>query len=79
MAKRKGLGRGLDALLSGVQTPVEGEEAPTGELRQLPVDLVARGRYQPRLAIHAEALERLAEIDTILGNKPTGERDWRDG
>ena len=20
-----------------------------------------------------------AEIDTILGNKPTGERDWRDG
>jgi ParB family chromosome partitioning protein len=61
MAKRKGLGRGLDALLSGVQTPVEGEEAPTGELRQLPVDLVARGRYQPRLAIHAEALERLAD------------------
>jgi ParB family chromosome partitioning protein len=61
MAKRKGLGRGLDALLSGVQAPVDGDQAPAGELRQLPVDLVERGRYQPRLAIDAEALEGLAD------------------
>jgi ParB family chromosome partitioning protein len=61
MAKRKGLGRGLDALLSGVSAPVDGDGSPPGELRQLPVDLVERGRYQPRLAIDAEALERLAD------------------
>ena len=61
MAKRRGLGRGLDALLSGVQANGEGAGAPVGELRQLPVDLVERGRYQPRLSIDPEALQSLAD------------------
>ena len=60
MAKRKGLGRGLDALLGGL--PAEGmDEAkdPTA-LRQLPVESIERGRYQPRTFIDEEALDALA-------------------
>jgi ParB family chromosome partitioning protein len=66
-AKRKGLGRGLDALLGGASpaSPV-GEEANEAgerqeELKQIPVDLIQRGKYQPRRDMHPEALEELAE------------------
>ena len=42
-------------------TPADGEEAQAdGLLRRLPVDLVGRGRWQPRLDIDAGALEELA-------------------
>jgi ParB family transcriptional regulator, chromosome partitioning protein len=68
--KRKGLGKGLDALLgAGVATPAsepikspEDIEAAVvdGRLAQLPVELVQRGRYQPRRDMHQEALEELA-------------------
>ncbi|HNB91140.1 MAG TPA: ParB/RepB/Spo0J family partition protein, partial [Plasticicumulans sp.] len=74
MAIRKGgLGRGLDALLGAARslpaqtpaatpaTPADGEEAQAdGLLRRLPVELVGRGRWQPRLDIDAGALEELA-------------------
>ncbi len=57
--KRRGLGRGLDALLSDVQevagTPRAGEE-----LRMVPVERLERGRYQPRKDIRPEALTELA-------------------
>ncbi|HEX5863612.1 MAG TPA: chromosome partitioning protein ParB, partial [Casimicrobiaceae bacterium] len=43
MAKLKGLGRGLDALLSG------GDEATASDaLRSLPIERIRSGRYQPR-------------------------------
>ncbi|WP_185234060.1 ParB/RepB/Spo0J family partition protein [Teredinibacter franksiae] len=78
MAKRKGLGRGLDALLSGsssAATPAEAIKAATevaaeitsadvskdGTLKALPVELLQRGKYQPRRDMHPEALEELAE------------------
>ena len=55
MAKMKGLGRGLDALLSG------GEEPRTGDqLQLLKVDTLKPGRYQPRTHIDPDALEELA-------------------
>lgn len=63
--KKRGLGRGLDALLGGnAGAPTSSTtrtEAPEGELRNLPVDLIQRGRYQPRLDMHTESLEDLAE------------------
>jgi ParB family chromosome partitioning protein len=63
--KRRTLGRGLDALLSTAQpgTATEaGATRPTEEqLRNLPVDLLERGRYQPRQDMRPESLEELAE------------------
>jgi len=61
-AKRKGLGRGLDALLGGaaLATAVESGESG-GELRKLPVHLVQRGKYQPRRDMREEALKDLAD------------------
>jgi ParB family chromosome partitioning protein len=57
--KKPRLGRGLDALLGG---PAETAGAAPGkdELRSLPVDLLERGRYQPRTHMSQEALEELA-------------------
>ena len=72
--KKRGLGRGLDALLgashAGQGADInEGEEA-TGAapaagddktLKELPVDLVQRGKYQPRNDIDPESLQELAD------------------
>ncbi len=55
MGKKPRLGRGLDALL-GVYEPSDQKE----ELRQIPLDLLQRGRYQPRSHMDKEALEELA-------------------
>ncbi|MDH4323506.1 MAG: ParB/RepB/Spo0J family partition protein [Betaproteobacteria bacterium] len=51
--KRKGLGRGLDALLGG-------DEAPRDTLATLPVARIQPGRYQPRTRMDQEALAELA-------------------
>ncbi len=61
-AKKKGLGRGLDALLAGAVATAEPdlEEAPENTLRDLPLDLIQRGRYQPRTDMDPDALEDLA-------------------
>ena len=57
MAKRRGLGRGLDALLSG--SPVlEVNEA--GDLRALAVDMIEPGQYQPRRQFDEASLEELS-------------------
>ncbi len=60
--KKRGLGRGLDALLSSSAAATEPspEETSDKALRELPLDLIQRGRYQPRTAMDAEALEELA-------------------
>lgn len=109
-SKRKGLGRGLDALLSA-GTKVEALPASKstsvtkstssahidkpevdGELKRLPVEFIARGKYQPRRDIQPEALEELAEsikaqgvmqpivvraIDKDRYEIIAGERRWR--
>jgi ParB family chromosome partitioning protein len=69
--KKRGLGRGLDALLGAAAarpgvpaSPVEAGAAVAGEggiLRQLPVDLIQRGKYQPRRDIDPESLQELAD------------------
>jgi ParB family transcriptional regulator, chromosome partitioning protein len=61
-AKRTGLGRGLDALLGDTSTPVRPvqQAEPRDGLRQIPVDLLQRGQYQPRQDMHQESLEDLA-------------------
>jgi ParB family chromosome partitioning protein len=63
--KRRSLGRGLGALLgqpepddeSPVVTKLPGDE----ELAKLPVDLLQRGKYQPRIDMRPETLQELAD------------------
>jgi len=71
-AKKKGLGRGLDALLGSASIPQK--EVPTdasqpvtipredidGELKHIPIEFLQRGRYQPRRDMDPQALEELA-------------------
>ena len=55
MAKMKGLGRGLDALLSS------SEEARSGDqLLSISIDALKPGRYQPRTRMDQAALQELA-------------------
>lgn len=58
--KRKGLGRGLDALLGGA-LPAAADQAAHEELRDIPVDLIQPGKYQPRMHMNAESLQDLAD------------------
>ena len=75
MNDKKKLGKGLDALLStgstqamanllGKQTEHQ-QSAPAsedkdGDLKNIPIDLIQRGKYQPRTDMHEEALQELA-------------------
>jgi ParB family chromosome partitioning protein len=68
--RRKSLGRGLDALLSSAAGAMRRSETPAGEpaaaaagneLREVPVDLLDRGRYQPRVDMRDDTLAELAE------------------
>jgi ParB family chromosome partitioning protein len=65
MTKRKSLGRGLEALLSSASAgrPEWTPAAPTAEtgLREVPIDLLSRGRFQPRIDMREETLAELAE------------------
>ena len=64
------MGKGLDFLLSAGKKnkpAAEGSVPPSpetvvrdGELRHIPVDLIQRGKYQPRTDMHEEALGELA-------------------
>jgi ParB family chromosome partitioning protein len=62
MVRRKGLGRGLDALLGAGDDDTDNsiESAEKNELKHLPVEFMTRGKYQPRRDMHPEALEDLA-------------------
>ncbi|HEX7043704.1 MAG TPA: ParB/RepB/Spo0J family partition protein [Burkholderiales bacterium] len=88
MTRRPRLGRGLDALL-GVDSVPAGEKE---ELKQLPIDLLQRGKYQPRTHMDQAALEELAASiraqgvvqPIVVRPLPTGnyeiiagERRWR--
>jgi ParB family transcriptional regulator, chromosome partitioning protein len=59
MAKPKGLGRGLDALLGEDDPPVTVESADG--LRTLGIDELQSGKYQPRTHMQQAALAELAE------------------
>ena len=87
MAKLKGLGRGLDALLSGTE-----ERADRDALHSLALDRISAGRYQPRSRMNEAALAELAEsikaqgvvqpilVRPIEGGRyeiVAGERRWR--
>ena len=121
-AKKRGLGRGLEALLgpsaranqagdaavpaaepATVQAPAAAPElhavpdtapagAEEGALRILPVDIIQRGKYQPRVDMHQESLQDLADsireqgvvqpivvrsIDDGRYEIIAGERRWR--
>ena len=116
VAKKRGLGRGLDALLGGgarsaataavdessepvEATPEESSQSSqpeagrtTGDLRELPIDLLQPGKYQPRTDMHQESLQDLAnsikaqgvlqpivvrKIDSGRYEIIAGERRWR--
>jgi len=57
MVKKPGLGRGLDMLLSST---IQDTNKDT-ELKNLPVEKITKGEYQPRLSIDPDALQELAE------------------
>jgi len=93
--KKRGLGRGLDALLGGANVSVMQEQAVQAdarELQHLPLDLIQRGKYQPRRDIDPVTLEELAQSIKAQGvmqpivERPigggryeiiAGERRWR--
>ncbi len=57
MVKPKGLGRGLDALLSGDVDSAE----ESGSLSKLAIDQLQPGKYQPRTHMDQESLQSLAD------------------
>jgi ParB family chromosome partitioning protein len=54
--KRKGLGRGLEALLGD-----KAQQGTSSEINRLPLAALQAGKYQPRQKIEAGALQELAE------------------
>lgn len=88
--KKAPLGRGLGAMLS--RTAEETEASDAASLRELPLDLIQPGRYQPRSVMDPERLEELASsiraqgvVQPIVVRKLdagqyeiiAGERRWR--
>ncbi|WP_449426943.1 ParB/RepB/Spo0J family partition protein [Rhodanobacter umsongensis] len=59
-AKKRGLGRGLDALLGGAGEAAPSVLAQEGELHMLPIQQIQPGKYQPRRHWNDEALDELA-------------------
>lgn len=55
MSRRRGLGRGLDALIPG------GGETPSGQVAQLNIDSIERNPRQPRRGFDEEEMEELAQ------------------
>lgn len=91
-AKKRGLGRGLDALLGGVDVGAPPVIEQEGELRTLPIQHIQPGKYQPRRHWNDEALDELAAsiraqgliqpvVVRALGKNNyeliAGERRWR--
>lgn len=74
MTAKKKLGRGLDALLGGagksantLSNDLAGaggtaalRKEKDGDLRNIPIELIQRGKYQPRTDMHEDALQELA-------------------
>lgn len=93
MVKKRGLGKSLDALLVGSGPVTERmEDEPREKLSMLSVEMIQRGKYQPRRDMDSEALEELASsiraqgviqpivVRHMLGGRyeiVAGERRWR--
>ena len=98
-AKRQSLGKGLDVLL-GLAENITADQGvgddrnnqSDGALKQIPVEFLQRGEYQPRREFNAESLQELADsiasqgliqpivVREIAQNKyeiVAGERRWR--
>ena len=60
-ARKRGLGRGLEALLGPVSETRTEAQDQADELRALPIELLQRGANQPRTDFDKEALQELAE------------------
>ena len=66
--KKRGLGRGLNALLGGSETVEAMTTAQKGdELKEIDVDLIQRGPWQPRTHFEEEALQELADSISTQG------------
>lgn len=69
--KTRGLGRGLDALLGSapIKQSIDASKGEAGgtNLIELSVDLIQRGKYQPRMDMNQEALEELANSIKVQG------------
>ena len=59
--KRRGLGKGLDALLGQHAASDLAELGDNDELRRLPIDLLQRSPYQPRSEFKQESLQELSD------------------
>ena len=66
-AKKRGLGRGLDALLGGDGEGTAAGTGQEGELRMLPIQQIQPGKYQPRRHWNDEALDELAASISAQG------------
>ncbi len=81
MAKR-GLGRGLDALLGGAPSAAKEKKAgePSGSPAMIAIDLVERGRFQPRRHFDEDKLRELADSIAAQGVvQPVVVRPAREG
>jgi ParB family chromosome partitioning protein len=67
VAKKKGLGRGLTALLGNSDVEAMIEPKNDDELRIIDVDLIERGPWQPREHFDEEALQELADSIAAQG------------
>ncbi|GAB4126354.1 MAG: ParB/RepB/Spo0J family partition protein [Wenzhouxiangellaceae bacterium] len=89
-SKRNALGRGLSAMLA--RSEAEQRQQDQANLRELPVDLIQPGRYQPRTVMDPDKLQELADsiraqgmVQPIIVRPITsdsyeliaGERRWR--
>lgn len=92
VVKKRGLGRGLDALLTASQPAEQGNRSNSSELQKLAIEFLHPGKYQPRKDMSQQALEDLAlsiraqgVIQPIVVRKVAndryeiiaGERRWR--
>jgi len=91
-SKKRGLGRGLGSLLGEVKSQTSDTEAKLSAAKTLPVELLVRGKYQPRQDMGEESLQELSKsiveqgiiqpiIVRPLANDTyeiiAGERRWR--
>ena len=72
MAKKRGLGKGLEALLGSgaaalneappsAESPEKTTSISNSEFQHLAIDVIQRGRYQPRINFDPDALQELAD------------------
>jgi len=69
MTPKKRLGRGLDALLSKPAATNAADDTGDGldQLKQIPVERLQRGQYQPRVDMRQDSLEDLADSIKVQG------------